>query len=297
MSELPSMFSHCPVSTDFPTFEQRAAVLPIADARRPHAETGRSPRRNVAHGHVDVWMFKVDRVNADIGGCRALLSPEERQRAERYARPVDQGSFIVGRAAIRRILAAYVDCSPREIAFELGAYGKPSLKEIPTLAVNWTHSGSAWALALTRDHPIGLDIEHVTPCYAWSEPASVAFHHDEYAFVAASPCDSVARFFDVWTCKEALLKGIGKGIHDTISRISIVGADGELSAQVNGEDEDTWYVTPVRVLDKYALALAASYRPRALHFYIAEELQPHHALSIQAHLRAHFMKESRTCPL
>jgi 4'-phosphopantetheinyl transferase len=289
------MFSPWSASINFSTFEQRTAV-PIKAARRPLADTGRSlRRRNVAHGHVDVWVFKVDRVNADIGGCRALLSPEECQRAERYVQPVDQEHFIAGRAAIRRILAAYVDCSPREIAFDVGACGKPSIREIPAFAVNWTHSNAIWALALTRDHPIGLDIEHVAPCYAWSETASIAFH--QYAFIAASPRESVARFFDVWTCKEALLKGTGKGIDNTISRISVVGPNGELSAQITGEDKHIWFVSPIRALHKYALALAASYRPRTLHFYIAEELQLHCALNIPAHLRTHFMKEGRTCPL
>lgn len=243
--------------------------------------------KNIAPDQVEIWTFDVDVAEIDVGWCRDLLSAEERQRADRYVRQLDQRRFVVGRAALRVVLAAHTGESPEAITFELGDYGKPDLKRSAGLALNWAHAGSAWALALTRGHPVGIDIEKVVPFFSWPEPASVAFHQNERLFIAASPRESVARFFDIWTRKEALFKGTGKGIHDNMSDFSLVSDDGELTTKIVLSCRESWFVIPIPTPSHHALAVAVRDCPRAIHVHSIEELRLQHPSRIRVVSQVH----------
>ncbi|MEM1483560.1 4'-phosphopantetheinyl transferase superfamily protein [Oscillospiraceae bacterium PP1C4] len=85
-----------------------------------------------------------------------------------------------------------------------GAHGKPFLPEHSGLHFNLSHTSGAVVCALSG-HPVGVDIERARPVRPALAARCFTQAEREYAV-------DEARFLEVWTRKEALLKRDGRGI-------------------------------------------------------------------------------------
>jgi 4'-phosphopantetheinyl transferase len=174
------------------------------------------PTPPLGAGEVHVWRVALD-VEADP--LWTLLSADERQRAERFHRDEHRRRFVAAHAALRLILGTYLDATPEMLAFELGEHGKPSLRRAPDqdgarLEFNLSHSADLALVAVTRDHPVGVDVER------WSEVEHLELaerffsraERDALRALASVAEQLDAGFFAAWTRKEAYLKATGHGI-------------------------------------------------------------------------------------
>lgn len=125
----------------------------------------------------------------------------------------------VGRPApdyARLVLARYVE-APR---LRRGRHGKPHLcTPHDSLQFNLSHAGGVALLAVSSQHPVGVDVE---PARRWSDPAGFArrfLSPVEAARVASLPArvQSVA-LTRLWTAKEAYVKALGTGLGATAAR-------------------------------------------------------------------------------
>jgi len=106
---------------------------------------------------VDVWTVPL--VDSESGFV--CLSYDETARANRFKFEKDRMRWSAARSALRTILARYTGADPAQIAFAVGAHGKPFLMECADVEFNLSHAGD-WALiAVTRAIPVGVDIERV----------------------------------------------------------------------------------------------------------------------------------------
>ncbi|MGF1507207.1 MAG: 4'-phosphopantetheinyl transferase superfamily protein [Chloroflexi bacterium] len=153
------------------------------------------------HTHIDVW-------RAHSAACLDVLSPGERQRADRCLNEQARAQFVVGRAVLRWLLAALTGGPPR---IETGPYGKPYLPAHPVVQFNLSHSAGHIVIAVDRGRAVGVDIEAVRPLPDAAALAEVAFSPAERAAAAAD----LDEFFTLWTRKEALLKAMGTGFAST----------------------------------------------------------------------------------
>jgi 4'-phosphopantetheinyl transferase len=136
-----------------------------------------------------------------------ILSPAERDRAARFRFERDRIHFHNAHTALRQILARYANLEPQALEFHLGAYGKPSLTNVPAVEFNLSHSNS-YALVAVAASPVGIDIEHLRADFDVIALAQRFFAPAETAIVRAEP----DRFFEFWTRKEAFIKAIGMGV-------------------------------------------------------------------------------------
>jgi hypothetical protein len=84
----------------------------------------------------------------------ALISPEEKARAQRFHSALD----------LRSLLGGYVGCGPRQVDISSSAYGKPCLAGKDgegSLQFSLSHSGAYAAFAFGRYRCVGVDIEEV----------------------------------------------------------------------------------------------------------------------------------------
>jgi len=92
---------------------------------------------------------------------------------------------------------------------------KPHLSEAVDFSIS--HSGELVVCALTKNGRIGIDTEKL-------RPVSIASFSK---FLSASECldsgDSSDAFIDLWTCKEATLKGCGDCRLDQLQDVTISG--------------------------------------------------------------------------
>ena len=205
---------------------------------------------------LHVWVFQS--LHGDVMSDWSILGAGERRRAERLAQAEDRVRFVHGRAMVRRILAAYEGIEARAITFTAGEYGKPALSA-GAVQCSWSHAGSVWLLAVARSGAVGIDVERVDADFAWRGPAEIAFHPHERQFVERSVGGCIGHFYALWTRKEALLKGLGTGLHDDMAALSIVNTSGVMCDAVLTPGGTRWQVVGLDMPPGFAGAVAAGF--------------------------------------
>lgn len=186
----------------------------------------------LAADEAHVWLARLDLSSPHGTADLANLSADEHERARSMAdAPARQ--FVASRMLLRRLLAAYLPCSPARIEIACGAHGKPHLassRSEANIHFNLSHSAGIAAVAIGRS-PLGVDIESLRDL---SDPDAIAarfFAPGELRALRRAPDAQQQRtFFSFWTCKEAYLKALGGGIAHGLASFEV---------EINGQGEAT----------------------------------------------------------
>jgi 4'-phosphopantetheinyl transferase len=171
---------------------------------------------------VDVWQAELAASAADP---RELLSPAERERADRFLRAEDGERWARARAFLRDVLARYAVRDPRALRFVEGPYGKPELVLDPRgtagaagappaqLCFNISHSGEIALIAVALEREVGVDVELPRRAVDHVAIARRVLGEAEAQWLAAlDPVDREREFLRAWVRWEAVLKYRGTGI-------------------------------------------------------------------------------------
>jgi len=181
--------------------------------------------------HIEVWKVRLDRATP------TPPTPEELERAARFATPTLQRRYLRAHAALRDILRRHTHTP---LDFAIHERGKPYLASDPTLHFNLTHSHDLALIAVTRACRVGIDVERQRPM---PDFAAIAQRY----FPSGSPLPVTERdFFRQWTRFEALLKARGTGLFGI--------------TEVAGP----WTVSPLEIGPSYAAAIAHEGPPRPI---------------------------------
>jgi 4'-phosphopantetheinyl transferase len=157
---------------------------------------------------IDLWRLLLHHHEEDIG----LLDAEERQRMARLIVATKRAQRIAARAAVRRILARYLNVVPQALRFDYDEHGKPRLAPDQRLFFNLSHSSDLGLLAVSRSGRLGVDLELVDPDRPLLRIAARVFSPSERQLVAdLNDADRARVFYRLWTLKEAYLKFWGTG--------------------------------------------------------------------------------------
>jgi 4'-phosphopantetheinyl transferase len=172
-----------------------------------------SPTKKLCAATAVVWLIDADRVEASrIERCCKALGPAENARLGRFIRQERRTQYVLGRTLLRRAVGHFTGLPPTDIAVIEREADSPLLK-LPASSVSpWfsiSHSGPWIACAASRDTPLGLDIEAIKRKRERDVPgmAEAAYSVPERQYVMEADGDErLARFYRVWTTKEALFK-------------------------------------------------------------------------------------------
>lgn len=166
--------------------------------------------------NLDVWRWLHDTPPPD----ERVLSADERERALRYRVASAARQFSGTRAALRHVLARYLEVAPEEIAI-VGDGAKPRLAG-NELDFNVSHTAGLSLIAVApAGSSVGIDVERVRPLPRARAIARRFFTPDEVAAIG----DDEQEFLRRWTRKEALIKAQGAGVWDHLDRVAT--SDGE----------------------------------------------------------------------
>jgi 4'-phosphopantetheinyl transferase len=187
------------------------------------------PRRvAVAPGQVDVWRIALD----DRDRCEdiAILSPEERARAQRFRFPADRRRFVARRAALRGLLARRLGVGASDVVVVHGEHGKPMLdpgRHGSGLRFSASHSGDLAVVAMSALE-VGVDVERLRLFPGADDIVARYFSPDERrAFEAIPGPERPRAFLGAWTLKEAYLKAVGDGLGRGLGRFTVTVAPGD----------------------------------------------------------------------
>jgi 4'-phosphopantetheinyl transferase len=209
-----------------------------------------------------VWLVDLAVAAQQRGPLLEVLSGDEVARAKRFAVEDARTQFVVGRACLRLLLAAFLAAEPRELGFSYGPYGRPTLLGSSAVEFNVSHSAELVAVALTNGTPIGIDVERIRADVSCDALAREHFCPVELGrFLEAPPAARTAVFFDHWVGKEAVAKGLGAGLSIPLQSICVVDDTGSSVSRVRVNDrEHFWYVHRFAAARDYAAAVATPLR-------------------------------------
>jgi 4'-phosphopantetheinyl transferase len=178
-------------------------------------------------GEVHVMRASLEAPPERVAALRALLSDDERARADRFHFDRHRRRFVVARATLRQLLAGYTGRRPQELVFAYGALGKPALAGGGDLYFNVSHSDELAIYAVTRGHEVGVDVERLRDLPGAERIAARFFSVPEREELSAlPPAARVAGFFTCWTRKEAYVKARGDGLAHPLHAFAVSAAPG-----------------------------------------------------------------------
>ena len=179
-------------------------------------------------GQVHVWSVALNPARFDARSWLGRLSPQERERAQRFKFPRDLRRYVVAHVALREILAGYLNVPAGDLLFVDGVNGKPRLA--PAFATtgiefNLSHSHERALVAFARGIVIGIDLEFVKSDFGFEDVAERFFTPREVTTLHALP-QALRRlaFYKCWTSKEAFLKARGTGLSGALDEVEIVSS-------------------------------------------------------------------------
>ncbi len=194
----------------------------------------------------------------------SLLSSEERVRRARFRFAKDSRRFLITRAAVRSALSLYVpEVSPAAWQFSRNAHGRPGIAApVPgnPLTFNISHTGSLIVIAIAVSGELGVDVESVGRQTKTVEVADRYFSREEVGALMALPeSEQRARFFDLWTLKEAWIKALGIGLAMPLRSFSFELTDNRIAisfAPERNDDPTRWQFWQLRPSAEHQIALA-----------------------------------------
>lgn len=218
-----------------------------------------APRLSVAPGELHLWALRPPTDGAEPRSV-GELDAEERRRAAGFLHADARLDYLHAHIALRRLLSAYTGIAPALLRLRRapcphcgGPHGRPVLPGAPHFSLSHSHGLVLYGVAGT---PVGVDVQRV-PDAATVELCLPRLHPAERDEVLRAPEARRPRLFaELWSRKEAYLKGLGTGLSHG------VGGDylGVHASAGRHRAPDGWLVADLHGCPDHvaALALAAT---------------------------------------
>lgn len=157
---------------------------------------------------------------------------------------------------LRQVLAHYL--SEQNLVIERGEFGKPFLVNFSQWQFNVSHSDKKLLIAVSFEMPVGIDVEQIKFRRLLSDLVKKCFAFSEQTYwFSLSENEQTESFYDFWTRKEAVVKGIGRGIAIGLNRCEInVNAPNQF---LNLPVVEKWFTQKIEVSPDYCAALATPF--------------------------------------
>ena len=195
--------------------------------------------RSLSPGVVHVWRAHLEDSSGQASRYLPYLSADERARAERFRVLPPRHQFVSSRGILRKLLSHYVGVPAATLRIENNLQGKPALADPSFLPLqfNVSHTSGMALLAITVEHPVGIDVEKIDRALCDQDIAARYFSPREAAHLSSlSPDLRTQQFFAYWTCKEAYLKMRGIGLSGGLAQCEIALDPDGVKANVSMTD-------------------------------------------------------------
>jgi 4'-phosphopantetheinyl transferase len=191
-----------------------------------------------------LYTTQANRVSRELAGhWLGELSRARQKELQRLRQPEDLKNSLLGMQLLKTGMNHLKFRGFHLSAVQYRANRKPQLSEEVDFSIS--HSGDMVVCALTQNGQIGIDTEKLRPVSirSFSRFLSASEH--------LAPGDSSDAFIDLWTCKEAVLKGCGDCHLDQLKDITIAGDAARIGTR-------RFYLRRLELLHGYKTCLATS---------------------------------------
>lgn len=225
---------------------------------------------------VHIWITEPELITETwlLEAYRGILSPQEREKQQRFLFERHRKQYLVSHALVRITLSRYSLVPPEAWTFSTNAYGRPEIQApaSPGLRFNLSHTDGMVVVAVALAADVGVDVEDAQRA---GETVSVADRFFAPSEVAALRALEVGRqrerFFEYWTLKESYIKARGMGLSLPLEQFGFElrpGQSPRISFDPRLEDDpEAWQFVQLRPSARHRVALALR-RPRTQPFKV-----------------------------
>src|SRR5215469_11484453 len=115
---------------------------------------------SMTRDEVHVWRTRLDRPPEEVSALRAILSPDECARADRFHFEKDRTAYTVARGLLKSLLGSYLSAPALTLEFQYAEHGKPYLDPAVNscgIRFNISHSHHLALLAFAVGREVGVD--------------------------------------------------------------------------------------------------------------------------------------------
>ncbi|MDA0194648.1 MAG: 4'-phosphopantetheinyl transferase superfamily protein [Bacteroidetes bacterium] len=210
---------------------------------------------------VHVWEVDLNVDPAFLKTCSRTLSPDELERANKYAFEKDHNYFIARRGVLRKLIGHYLNAKPDSIYFNYGPFGKPYLPKYHDFQFNLAHSNGHALMAFSIKIPLGIDLEFINRNLEFDNIADHFFSRGETKSLKNVSTEQKAiSFYNCWTRKEAFIKARGDGLTFPLDKFEVSIEPNDQKALIglyhDSENAGDWTIKSLEVEGDFAAALA-----------------------------------------
>ena len=184
-------------------------------------------------GNLVVYHGLTDSFKHRIHVFIEFLSENEKSRAERFIHKSDYNCYVSVHALLRIELSKYLGTKAKSIVIREYENGKPYIPETD-LPFSLSRTRNMFAFVVGQSmHFLGIDIEQIKPDIDFINISRNYFSVKEQQLILSfkNVADQKRAFFEIWTRKEALLKAIGIGINEEISKFEVLEGENILEIE------------------------------------------------------------------
>lgn len=194
-----------------------------------HFEKNNYKENQLGRNDVHIWGVPLVKMADRVDLLSEMLSKDEIERASRFKFEKDKNEYISSRALLRTILSLYLKIEARQIQFNYGKYGKPTVDSCMNprgFNFNMSHSHGFAMYAFRRHRKVGVDIERIKDISEMAELVGRFFTKRENAvFQQLSESEKKKFVFQLWTRKEAYVKCKGAGLNIPLDTIDVLSPE------------------------------------------------------------------------
>lgn len=199
------------------------------------------------------------------------LSSDERARHDAFHFPEDRDLYLSAHLLLRETLSRYTGIAATKLSFVTDAFGKPRLAgETAGIEFNLSHTRNLSACVVAGERACGIDVERVVAREGLLEVARHHFAGEELEQLSALSGERLLDgFYSLWTLKESLIKGLGRGLRLPLDGFAFQLPESDedvarlIRYDLDGEADD-WTFRLLSPLPGYRMAVAVQSREAVL---------------------------------
>ncbi len=157
--------------------------------------------------YINVAQFEDDKLFEEK---LQLLSPYRQQKVALLKNRKDKNRSLGAGIALDHALETY-GLKERGMEYEIGEWGRPTLKYYPGIYFSLSHSGD-YAICSIGEQQVGNDIEFIKEGRLKVADRFFCEEEKEWVYAAKNEQEIEKRMFRIWTIKESFLKVTGRGM-------------------------------------------------------------------------------------
>jgi 4'-phosphopantetheinyl transferase len=206
---------------------------------------------------IHLWICK-DLHAPHLDSVIDILAPEEQKRARAYRFENDRQRYLGSALLQRSVLAHYTSSSLQDLSFSRNQWGKPYLdRDHHEIEFNISRSHDVALLAISSGSKLGVDVEYSLGCNSGAISVAKQFSKPEQKYIATAS-NSTEALFEIWSRKEAYIKGIGRGLSHPLNKFDVT-PPGKAIVRDWSENPpaERWSVHSIKIPESgYAAAIA-----------------------------------------